>query len=69
MLSSEERSQAEVFLKMKVNTQLLQQHLSESTGKVITLKDLSNVQTSLNKSDENSLENVISILQRIEGDL
>ena len=62
-------SKAEVFMKMKVNKKLLQQHLSKCTGKIITLKDLSNIQTGLNKSDDNSLENVISTLQRIEGDL
>lgn len=52
---------------MKANKKLLQQHLNESTGKVVTLKDISNIQTDVNKSDDNSLENVISILRRIEG--
>ena len=68
-LNAEDISKAEVFTKMKVNKKLLQQHLSKCTGKIITLKDLSNIQTGLNKSDDNSLENVISTLQRIEGDL
>ena len=53
---------------MKVNKKLLQQHISESTGKVVTLKDISNVQTSLNKPEE-SIESVVKTLRKIEGNV
>ena len=52
---------------MKVNKKLLQQHLSETTGKIVTLKDITNVQTGLTKPDENNLESVVSTLRKIEG--
>ena len=52
---------------MKVNKKLLQQHLSETTGKVVTLKDITNIQTGLIKPDENNLESVVSTLRKIEG--
>ena len=38
-LSADVKKEAEGFLRMKVNMKLLQQHcLSETTGKVVTLK-------------------------------
>ena len=49
MLDAEVRKEAEGLLKMKVNKKLLQQHLSEATGKnynggkVFTKLDLSHV--------------------------
>ena len=52
---------------MKVNKKLLQQHLSETTGKVVTLKDITNIQTELSKPDENNLESVVNTLRKIEG--
>ena len=53
---------------MKVNKKLLQQHLSETTGKIVTLKDnITNIQTGLTKPDENNLESVVSTLRKIEG--
>ena len=38
-LDVETRAKAESFLKMKVNKKLLQQHLTEVTGKVIHMSD------------------------------
>ena len=52
---------------MKVNKKLLQQHLSGSTGKVVTLKDITNIQTGLSKPDDSNLESVINSLRKIEG--
>lgn len=54
---------------MKVNKKLLQQHLSQTTGKVITLKDITNVQTGLNQShsDGNNLEILVAHLKALEG--
>ena len=51
---------------MKVNKKLLQRHLSETTGKVVTLKDISNVQTSITTPDD-SVEAVVDALRKIEG--
>ena len=53
---------------MKVDKKLLQQHLSEKTGKIVTLKDLSNVQTSIRESsDRNDLGALTTLLRSIEG--
>lgn len=52
---------------MKVNKKLLQQHISNSTGKIVTLKDISNLQTVTNKHHSNNLESVVAMLRRIEG--
>ena len=42
--------------------------MSASTGKVVTLKDISNVQTGLrSKSDRNDLNALVSKLKSIEG--
>ena len=51
---------------MKVNKKLLQRHLSETTGKVVTLKDISNVQTSITTPDD-SVEAVVDALSKIDG--
>ena len=49
---------------------LLQQHLSDTTGKVVTLKDISNVQTSINShTDRNNIEALVARLQAIKGKL
>ena len=53
---------------MKVNKKLLQQHLSSDNGKVVTLKDISNVQTEINaKSDGNNLDFLVNHLRQTEG--
>lgn len=55
---------------MKVNKKLLQQHLSEATGKIITLKDITNIQTGTSKDDDgNNLETLVDRLRRMEGKL
>ena len=67
-LSENERKEAEGYIKMKVDKKLLQQHLSEKTGKVVTLKDISNVQTSIRESsDRNDLGALTTQLHAIEG--
>ena len=47
MLDYETRKEVEGVLKMKVNKKLLQQHLTVTAGKVVTLKEISNIQTAL----------------------
>ena len=66
-MSADVSKEAEGLLKMKVNKKLLQQHLSETTGKVVMLKDITNIQTGLSKPDENNLESVVSTLRKFEG--
>ena len=57
MLDCETRKETEGLLKMKVNKKLLQQHLSVTAGMVVTLKDISNIQTGLvSKEDGNNLD-------------
>jgi len=52
---------------MKVNKKLLQQHLS-SSGKVVTLKDISNVQRELKaNSSGNDLDSLVNRLRKLEG--
>ena len=44
-LGQEQKWEACLLLKVKVNKKLLQQHLSSTTGKVVTLKDIANIQS------------------------
>ena len=62
--------EAQSLLKMKVNKKLLQKHLT-STGRVVILKDISNMQTQVNaaKDDGNNLDAVVSRLREIEGNV
>ena len=49
---------------------LLQQHMGDTAGKFIMLKDISNIQTSLHKKAErNDLDSLISKLKRVDGEL
>ena len=49
---------------------LLQQHMGDTAGKFIMLKDISNIQTSLHKKAErNDLDSLISKLKRVDGKL
>ena len=55
-------------VKLKVNKKLHQQHLSTKSDKVVTLRDISNIQSEVNKSsDSNDLEALVSRLRSIEG--
>ena len=62
--------EAQSLLKMKVNIKLVQQHLT-STGRVVILKDITNMQTQVNaaKGDGNNLNAVVSRLREIEGNI
>ena len=53
---------------MRVNKKVLLQYLSQSTGKVVTLMDITNIQHSLQKTDGNNLERVSSYLKSIEDE-
>ena len=59
---------AENLVKLKVNKKLLQQKLSIESGKIVTLKDISNSVTRLNATEKrNDLENAINSLQNQYG--
>ena len=57
------------MLRMKVNKKLLQQHITKVTGKIVTLKDLTNIQTTLaSQCDGNDLKALVNRLRGMEGD-
>ena len=63
------KNSAEDLIKLKVNKKLLQQHLCRTTGKVVTLKDITNVQTGLHQShsEGNNLEMLVTRLKSSDG--
>ena len=68
-LTSPQKIEAIGLLKLKVNRKLLQQHLSESSGKVVTLKDISNISTGVKKVSVESIEGLVTKLKGIKGKL
>ena len=51
---------------MQVNKKLLQQHLNEKTGKIVTLKDISNIQSRMNSGgDHNDIDCLVTRLRAI----
>ena len=68
MLECETKKETEGFLKMKINKKLLQQQLSVTAGKVVTLKDISNIQTGqISKEDRNNLDGLVKKLKDMSG--
>ena len=67
-LGQEEKREASSLLKMKVNKKLLQQNLSSTTGKVVTLKDISNIQSTVNAAEDiGDLNALVTCLRENEG--
>ena len=67
-LGQERKREASSLLTMKVNKKLLQQHLSSTTGKVVTLKDISNIQSEVNRANSDSdLDALVTRLRANEG--
>jgi hypothetical protein len=63
-----EKEETGNMIRLGVNKKLLQLHVQQVTGKVITLKDLSNVRTQLNdQATKNDLAAVVEQLQQIKG--
>ena len=53
---------------MKVNKKLLQQHLTVTSNKIVTLKNISNIQSEANATDDgNNLTALVNRLREIEG--
>ena len=62
------KREAEDMLRMKVDKTLLQQHLIEKTGKVVTMRDIINIQAGLDThSDGNNMETLVTRLRAIDG--
>lgn len=55
------------LLKLKVNKKLLQQHVNDATGKVITLKDITNLQTKAKDIAKGNVIATINHLKDIKG--
>ena len=52
------------LLEMKANKKLIQKQLTEETGKIILLKDLTNISTSMKEGkSRNDLDSTIGLLQ------
>ena len=63
-LDHDEKTEAAKLLEMKVNKKVLQQRLTRSTGKVVTLKDITNIQTEIRQSsDSNNLDTLVQSLK------
>lgn len=60
---------AKELLALKCNKKLLQKKLQDETGKVVTLRDLSNMRVSTNKDKERSLINAVNLLRNKHGKL
>ena len=70
LLNECEKREAEDLLKMKVNTKLLQQCLGDATGRVVTLKDVRNMQTGIHaQSDKKNLEALVPQFRQIHGNV
>ena len=63
-LNQSEKKNAQELIKLKVNKKL---PLSETTGKVVTLKDITNMQTSSQNPKNSSVEELVTRLKAIDG--
>ena len=62
------RKEAAKLLEMEINKKVFQQHFTSSTGKVVTLKDITNVQSEIHQSSEsNNLDTLVQYLKGMEG--
>ena len=67
-LPADMKNMAKNLIKLKVNKKLLQQKLSVESGKIVTMKDISNLVTRINAAKKrNDLQNTINNLQNQYG--
>ena len=67
-LLTDMKNMAENLIKLKVNKKLLQQKLLVESGKIVTLKNISNLVTRINAAEKrNDLQNQINYLQNQYG--
>ena len=63
-LPEDMKNMAENLIKLKVNKKFLQQKLSIESGKIVTLKGISNLVTRMNAAEKrNDLQNTVNNLQ------
>ena len=61
-------AEAEKLLKTKCNKKVLQSHLQQITGKVVTGRDITNIRAKMTtKCERNDVEELIRKLQENEG--
>ncbi|KAK2150736.1 hypothetical protein NP493_2736g00005 [Ridgeia piscesae] len=65
-LTTEDKAIAVDMLKLKSSKKLLQVFIHEQTGKVVTLRDVSNIQTNMRCHDGNDLTKVVTRLRAME---
>jgi zinc finger SWIM domain-containing protein 3 len=62
-LNKEEKAKAAKLLEMKANKKLVQQQLSQETGNIVLLKDLSNISTAnKQRKSRNNLDMTVATL-------
>jgi len=66
-LAESDKEKAKYLMSMHVNKKMLQQELSNTTGKPVTLRDLTNLAAQNKKNSHNDLENVVNLLQNSYG--
>ena len=66
-MTPEENAVAADLLKLKSSKKLLQIYMHEKTGKVVTLRDVSNIKAKLQSKDGNDLTKVVARLKGMEG--
>ena len=69
-LDPDEVKETEAMLNLGVNKKLLQLHVQQTTGKAVTLKDLTNIKTAMdNKFTKNDIIAVVKQLKEIKGNI
>ena len=66
-LTTEDTKVAVDMLKLKSSKKLLQIYMSDKTGKVVTLCNVSNIQATMGCNDGNDLTKVVTRLRAMEG--
>ena len=69
-LTAEEKAEAEKLLGMKANKKMVQHKLTQETGKIVLLEDLTNISTSMKQRDtQNDLDATVGMLTNKYGKL
>ena len=62
-LSEKDKNKARELLSLRANKKLIQKKIQEEAGKIVTLRDLSNLAKGV-KSNSNDLHEAVSLLQK-----
>ena len=66
-MTPDENAIAAGMLKLQSSKKLLQIYMQEKTGKIVTLRDVSNVKARMHRGDGNYLNEVVTRLKSMEG--